>query len=201
MHTVAAIKEGNYAAFDEAYQLLHIKVFRFFLKRVLLHNIAEDLTQQCFIRLWQFRHTLSEDHTLDKQLFVIAHSLLINHIKKESTEKKYKTGYTQVYPLTQHTDAEEAFTRKDQLQAALVNLPPVRQKVMIMRLVHGYTNKEIAAQLSVSVKTVEDHMLKAVRTMRKLITIVWLAGLLCHETPTNRPSTATPASRASHLLY
>lgn len=197
MHNVTEIRNGNYAAFDEAYQLMHIKVFRFFLKRVQLHNTAEDLTQQCFIRLWQYRSTLSEAHTLDKQLFVMAHSLLINHFRKLATEKEYKTHISLQYPLEPYTDPDERFARKDQLEAALVHLPPVRQRVLILRLVHGYSNKEIADQLSVSVKTVEDHILKAIRAMKKVITLVWLLGALNAQTPT--PCDAPPNDAISHI--
>lgn len=78
-----SIKDGDHAAFLEVYNILHARIFRFFLKRVHFHDNAKDLTQQCFIRLWQFRQTLSEDHPLEKQVFIIARSLLINHIKKE----------------------------------------------------------------------------------------------------------------------
>lgn len=197
MHSVTEIRNGNYAAFDEAYQTMHIKVFRFFLKRVQLHNVAEDLTQQCFIRLWQYRNSLSEEHTLDKQLFVMAHSLLINHFRRQATEKEYKTTLSLQYPLEPYTDPDERFARKDQLEAALVHLPPVRQKVLILRLVHGYSNKEIADQLSVSVKTVEDHILKAVRSMKKVITLVWLLGALHTQTPIQCDS--SPHDAISHI--
>src|ERR1700761_4002701 len=89
---LAAIKEGDHAAFIEVYHLMHAKLFRFFLKKIFLHDTAKDLTQQCFIRLWQFRHTLSDQHPLEKQVFIIARSLLINHIKKEATQKKLKVA-------------------------------------------------------------------------------------------------------------
>src|ERR1700761_4531674 len=95
---LAAIKEGDHAAFIEVYHLLHAKVFRFFLKKVFLHDTAKDLTQQCFIRLWQFRHTLSYDHPLEKQIFIIARSLLINHIKKEATQRKLMAAHQRALP-------------------------------------------------------------------------------------------------------
>jgi hypothetical protein len=39
------------------------------------------------------RHTLSDDHPLEKQVFIIARSLLINHLKKEATQKKAKAAH------------------------------------------------------------------------------------------------------------
>src|ERR1700712_3059504 len=92
----ASIKNGDHTAFLIAYNDLHIKVFRFFLKRVFTDDAAKDLTQQSFIRLWQFRQTLSEQHSLEKQVFVIAHSLLINHFEKETHQKKVKSRQIQI---------------------------------------------------------------------------------------------------------
>ncbi len=44
--------------------------------------MAKELTQQCFIRLWQYRHTLSADHPLEKQVFTIARSQLIKGCRR-----------------------------------------------------------------------------------------------------------------------
>lgn len=49
-----------------------------------------------------------------------------------------------------------AYEQQDYLQAAIAHLPPVRQKVIQLKLIHGFTNKEIALHLSIGVKTVED---------------------------------------------
>src|ERR1700722_18751105 len=139
-----ALKEGDHNAFLEVYYLLHAKLFRFVLKRVFLHDTAKDLTQQCFIRLWQFRHTLSYDHPLEKQVFIIARSLLINHIKKETTQRKVKAAHgltivTQVQP-----EGDTVFERANEVNAAIETLPPVRKRVIILKAFHGFSNKEIA---------------------------------------------------------
>jgi len=167
-----AIKNGDHDAFVRLYHELHVKVFRFFLKRVLLHDTAKDLTQQCFIRLWQFRHTLSEEHSLDKQVFIIARSLLINHCKKEATQKKLKAVHFR-YREEEALPAEaRLFERAEEVNAAIDTLPPVRKKVLILKTFHGCTNKEIAQQMEISVKTVEDHVTKAFRHLRQVVTFL-----------------------------
>src|ERR1700760_2238093 len=99
MENLAAIRDGDHSAFIEVYDQLHARVFRFFLKRVYFHDTAKDLTQQCFIRLWQYRESLSSDHTLEKQIFIIARGLLINHLKKEATQKKLKADAGRYLPV------------------------------------------------------------------------------------------------------
>jgi RNA polymerase sigma-70 factor (ECF subfamily) len=167
------VKDGNHAAFIELYHALHIRVFRFFLKRTFLTETAKDLTQQCFIRLWQFRHTLSEDHALEKQVFIIARSLLINHLKKEMTQKKLKASHLQLAAGQQvQANAFNAFETANEINAAIASLPPVRKKILILKTFHGCTNKEIAQQMAISVKTVEDHVTKAFRHIKQLVTVL-----------------------------
>src|SRR6185437_9139994 len=96
MENLAAIRNGDHAAFIRVYEQLHARVFRFFLKRVNFFDTAKDLTQQCFIRVWQYRESLSLDHALEKQVFIIARGLLINHLKKEATQRKLKENVSRL---------------------------------------------------------------------------------------------------------
>jgi RNA polymerase sigma-70 factor (ECF subfamily) len=171
-----AIKDGDHDAFIEVYNGMHIKIFRFFLKRVVVHDTAKDLTQQCFIRLWQFRHTLSYDYPLEKQVFIIARSLLINHLKKESTQRRLRAvhGRSVEKEVLQPVE-RELFGKASEVNAAIETLPPVRKRVIILKTFHGCTNKEIAQQLEISVKTVEDHVTKAFRHIRQIVAV----GVFC----------------------
>jgi RNA polymerase sigma factor (sigma-70 family) len=171
---LAAIREGDHGSFLEVYELMHAKLFRFFLKRVLLHDTAKDLTQQSFIRLWQFRHTLSDLHPLEKQIFIIARSLLINHVKKEATQQKLKAAAGRAFVEAVAPAGEEVSDRKSQVSAAIDTLPPVRKRIIILKTFHGFSNKEIAHQLKISVKTVEDHVTKAFRHIRQVVAVLVL---------------------------
>jgi RNA polymerase sigma-70 factor (ECF subfamily) len=177
---LVAIKEGDHAAFLDVYQELHVKVFRFFLKKTYLPDTAKDLTQQCFIRLWQFRHTLSTDHALEKQIFIIARSLLINHIKKESAQKKALAGHGRAMFSEVTPAGDVLYERANEVKAAIEALPPVRKKIIILKAFHGFSNKEIAQQLKISVKTVEDHVTKAFRHIRQVVAVLVFLYISCH---------------------
>jgi RNA polymerase sigma factor (sigma-70 family) len=170
---VTAIREGDHGAFLELYELMHATLFRFFLKKIFLHDTAKDLTQQCFIRLWQFRHTLSDQHPLEKQIFIIARSLLINHIKKEVTQKKLKMAAGKAFVEAIAPFGEELTDNKMRVSAAIETLPPVRRRVIILKAIHGFSNKEIAQLLKISVKTVEDHVTKAFRHIRQVVAVLF----------------------------
>jgi RNA polymerase sigma-70 factor (ECF subfamily) len=66
------------------------------------------------------------------------------------------------------------FERADAVNAAIETLPPVRKRVIILKAFHGFSNKEIAQQMEISVKTVEDHVTKAFRHIREVIALAIL---------------------------
>lgn len=172
-HLVIKIKNSDYRAFLEIYRHLHKKVYHFFLKRVLLPETSEELTQDCFTKLWHYRESLSLEYTLEKQLFTICYSLLINFLKKEAKARKHKVDYFRRIDKEEgHVDDYNKFETQDRFISAIDALTPASKQVVSLKIVHGYSNQEIADQLSVSPKTVEGHFTKALKILRKVINCV-----------------------------
>ena len=167
MDLLKSLKNGDHLAFEEVFETYYTKVFRFYLKRVPIHDTAKDLTQQCFIRLWNARHTLSTSHSIDKQLFIIAYHTFLNHLKKAGKEagfKKILAGENNKERSTQEHSI--SFELKDRISEAINTLPPVKKRILELKLLEGYSNKEIARILSISSKTVENHVTKAVHKLK-----------------------------------
>jgi RNA polymerase sigma factor (sigma-70 family) len=105
---------------------------------------------------------------LEKQVFVIAHSLLVNYFAKVAVQQKVKKYYRRLHTTENSSgDHGQTFERKNQVSTALKLLPPARKKILILKAVHDYSNHDIARQLNISVKTVEDHVSKAFRRIRQ----------------------------------
>jgi RNA polymerase sigma factor (sigma-70 family) len=177
---VTEIKKGDQMAFQAVYEQYHAKLFHYFMKRTprtrSTDEVAKDLTQQSFIKLWQSRHGLSEAYTLDAQLFTIANSVFIDHLRRQAVECRYQHRLEDdleeqsALIYQSHTDYESA----DYLNVVSRNLPPIRKNVFMLKIAKGYSNKEIAEQLSVSIKTVEDHYSKALKHVRSLVAILFI---------------------------
>lgn len=167
MDLLKALKNGDHLAFEEVFETYYTKVFRFYFKRVAIHDTAKDLTQQCFIRLWNARHTLSTSHSIDKQLFIIAYHTFLNHLKKAGREAGFKKTLAGENNKEQSTQEQSiSFEQKDRISEAINTLPPVKKRILELKLLEGYSNKEIARILSISSKTVENHVTKAVHKLK-----------------------------------
>ena len=147
---------------------MHQKVYYYFLKKVRVQETAKELTQLAFIKLWQCRQTLSEAHSIDAQCFTIANSVLIDCLRKKAVERERNLSGYPDSSLAEETSHSNTFESSNYVEVATRRLPPVRRNVFILKMVKGYSNKEIADQLSISVKIVEDHYSKAIRYIRSV---------------------------------
>ena len=175
MISIGKIKSGGEPSFTVVFNEYYPKVYHYFVKKTRSTDTARELAQLTFIKLWQFRHTLSEEHPFDSQLFQIAATSLIDYLRRENTQRKKSLHFSQRAHLSSLTGAEPSsepasgsFEQSDYLHSLTRTLPPVRKKVFILSRIHGHSYKEIAEQLSISIKTVEDHMVKALRHIRSI---------------------------------
>lgn len=174
MASIIEIKKGDHLAFQAVYDQYHAKLFHYFLKRTRSEALAKELTQQSFIKLWQSKHTLSEAHSVNTQFFTIASCIFIDHLRRQAVERKHQRL------LDEDLSAQVPFAcnsfsnyeAADYIDAVAASLPPGRKNVFMLKTTKGYSNKEIAEQLSVSVKTVEDHYSKALKQVRALLSSV-----------------------------
>ncbi len=165
MISIAEIRSGDEDSFTEVFNLYYAKVYHHFLKRTRSSATAREAAQLTFIKLWEFRHTLSEAVSLDTQIFHIASGALIDYLRRENTQrmKVAELAETSGPEEVSQADQGQDFEAADYLLSLTRSLSPARKKIFILSRIHGHSYKEIAAHLSISLKTVEDHMVKALR--------------------------------------
>ncbi|MFT3822990.1 MAG: sigma-70 family RNA polymerase sigma factor [Chitinophagaceae bacterium] len=170
-HYLLHIKEGDVNCFQQAYNDFHVKLYQYIFRYSRSHYLAQEVVQLTFIKLWEKRESLSEEYTLDIQLFRIAKSILIDLLRKDAVRK------TQALP-EQGMEVvwynEMPVAEKDELThilRAVEELPPARKEVFKLSRFDGLSHKEISSRLSLSTKTVENHISKAIRQLKKSISI------------------------------
>lgn len=158
------IKEGDHISFEIVFTLWHKKVYAYFLKKTASEDQAQELTQLAFIKLWNFRQTLSEEYGFDQQLFRIAKTTLLDYFKKLANDERNLKLYHQE-TAAEKTSHSQVYEARQELEIALSLLPPTRKKVFLLSRLHGYSYKEISEQLSISPRTVEKHISLALKQL------------------------------------
>ncbi|HEY9256344.1 RNA polymerase sigma factor [Chitinophaga sp.] len=168
MELVSAIKQGDELSYEQAYISCRDKVFYYFLKKTRSEEDASDLLQTTFLRLWQYRSSLNEDYSLDQHLFNIAYTVYVDALRRQQKVMRIDHAlHTEAPEEAVAIDPVEQKEMDHRLQVLLEQLPPERKKVFILHRLEGYSYKEIAAELSISVKTVDNHVARAVKYLKK----------------------------------
>ncbi|WP_431294470.1 RNA polymerase sigma factor [Pedobacter sp. P26] len=173
---IVDLRSSNEATFEQVFKIWHRKVYGYFISKTACTDLANELTQTVFIKLWRFRKLLSENYHLEHQIFRITKSVLIDYFRTENTARRHLSLYGKELEGS-HT-GENQFEIRQQLYTVLNTLPPMRKNVFILSKLYGYTYKEIAEQLSISPRTVENHVSLATKQLAKYSTLVLLCALL-----------------------
>lgn len=168
MNDIDFLRKGMEEAFENVFNHFHQKLYFFFLKHTGDRHLAEELVQITFVKLWQHREKLSYEHTLSEQVFRIAKTSMIDAFRKANNEQHALQAIQEQQPET-FIYEEDTFDLTDQLKKGIHAMPPVQQKVFLLSRYEGLSNKEIAHHLSISPKTVERHITKALHLLRRVI--------------------------------
>jgi RNA polymerase sigma-70 factor (family 1) len=164
---VIEIKKGNRDAFYTVFHEYHAKLYQYIYNLTRNGWYAEETVQLAFIRLWEKRAGLSEQYSISTQLFRIAKSVLIDLTRKEKLRDTYELSDTFISGPTE----SERILYKEQLEkvlSAMDELPAQSRKVFQLSRLDDLSHKEIGAQLSISPKTVETHITKVLKHLRKI---------------------------------
>ena len=170
--SIKELKDGDELYFKQVFDQYHQKLYFFILYKTKSEYIAEEVVQMAFTKLWQSRHTLQEEYTVSTQLFRIATTILIDFLRKYNA-KDAVTSRLDVQEVERGIDSTNEKMSGAELQKriseAVNDLPPVRKLVFEMSREQGMTYREIAQTLCVSSKTVETHIYKALKQIKKHI--------------------------------
>ncbi len=159
-------QEGLRCIFDAYYQPLCKSIFML----VRDGSVAEDLAQEVFVQLWRRREELQVNTSLWAYLKRAGHNKALNRLRdrKLRREREEAAGQQQQRPVQPWQNLEEAELQQA-VQKAVDALPPRTRLVFVLSRFEGYSQKEIARELDISVKTVENQMTRALRLLREAL--------------------------------
>lgn len=138
----------------------------------ILHNEAnaEDVVQEVFIKLWNSNDSLKLNQKLKSYLFKMTQNKAFEFIRGAKVRSKlHDTLKASSFEEDNHDELSEVYMRMEQLYSSLRHLPPKCREVFALHKFNGLTYAEIAESEDISIKTVENHLLKAMKILRSLL--------------------------------
>ena len=154
--------------FKEIFDQYHTPIKNFLYYKCSDVAMAEDLTQDVFMKVWDKREEINQE-TVKSYLYTIANNMLLNKIRHNKVVMNFaeKNKDQKEAQSPQYALEEKEF--KERLERTIGDMPEKQREVFLMNRIDELTYKEIAERLDLSVKAVEKRMHGALGYLKERI--------------------------------
>ena len=162
------LKKGDITAFEEIYNRYWSRLYSAAYKRLKSREACQEIVQDLFTVFWLGRKELRIKVSLEAYLVTAVRYKVFNHIEKEMVRRNYRETLPEMSARIDNSTEETIFLNdlNQQLEEEIIQLPERCRQVFELSRKEQKSNKEIALELNISEKTVENHMTKALRILR-----------------------------------
>jgi len=170
------LKEGNPSAFEELFKQTFPRMLGYC--KLFIHDQAQanDLVQECFVKLWEKRNTIKTTQSIESLLFVMLRNKCLNYLRdqklrdyEKDIESIKENELQYLYQLDFIGKEEKTLEESliEAIRASVEKLPEKRKLVFIKAKIEGKKNKDVAEELGISLKAVEKHLHQAKEQIRQ----------------------------------
>jgi len=168
---IRRIRKGDIGQFESLFRSSYVSLVRYAKTIVRDHDSAEEIVQDLFFRLWRDKESLNIESSLNGYLYRAIHNRCLHYIDHEKVVRKYADEMALNRQETAEipSDIMNYCDLQEKIAWILERLPERCGKIFCMSRFEGLKYSEIAERLSVSVKTVEANMGKALKEFRRAL--------------------------------
>ena len=166
--------QGDESAFEIVFKTDYNRIVGFCQQFIGDKDQSKSLAQDAFVKLWLNREKIESVNGIHSFLYTSAKSSCLNYIRHDRVIRNYQDEQLQSKERELNDEILESFDFNQlelselerMINQAINDLPEKCRQVFLMSRMNGRKNNEIAAELSISVKSVEANMTRALKTLR-----------------------------------
>ncbi len=169
--TIEALQNGNHKAFEEVFLTYFDKVKYLLTGLLRSESDAEELAQDIFVKLWMNRQSIDPSKAFTTYIYTIARNTALNYLKHKLVEENFRNSLNDFDVEEADSSDEILFAKEISLlvEMTVCRMPVQRRKIYQMSREKGISNNEIAEELGISKKTVENQISLALQEIKRVI--------------------------------
>ena len=179
---IKEIRKGNKNAFELVFKKYYSSLCVYAKKYSQNDKIAEEIVSRFFFTFYQKRETLNIDTSLRSYLYKSVRNTALNYLRDNARMTAGSEEELMLKEITYSDSVHETLIGKEleeKINKAVDSLPDQCKTIFVKSRFEGKKYKEIAAELNISINTVETQMSRALRKLRKdLQEYMHILGLL-----------------------
>ena len=170
--TINELLNGSHKAYELIFISYYGKIKFFITGFIKSEEIAEELAQDIFLKLWENRASIDKTKSFGYFLYTMARNTTFNFLKHNLVHSTYvqRTKFDENLSLSPE---EQVYADEIGLLVAMAvkKMPEQRRKIYELSREEGLPNEEIAKRLNISKKTVENQLSLALKELKQVVSI------------------------------
>lgn len=168
---VEKLKNGDHQAFMAIYDSYFQQIHQFIARYVHADTVAQDLTQDVFVKLWEKKNYLAKVDNFNAYLYRIAKNHTMDYMKKMA---RLEISPYEVIAEFQFSSNEVELSVTEQeyfqfLEDYMLSLNPKSQQIFELCRIYEKSYQEVADELNISQSTVKHHMVSTMKALKEKI--------------------------------
>lgn len=156
--------QGNAEAFKELF-MKHVSKINSLCRRISADSqLADDLTQEVFIKAWEKLNTFQFESKFSTWLHSIAANMFLMHLRKEkrqtAKEEKFETENSGI-------NVNQQIESRIDLEKSISKVPDQARAVLVLHDIEGYKHNEISKMMNIEIGTSKAHLHRARKILRE----------------------------------
>ncbi|PRD53853.1 RNA polymerase sigma-70 factor [Sphingobacterium gobiense] len=168
------VKQSDQSAFRELYNRYSGKLYGNIKRMTKYSEIADDILQVVFIKIWENRLIIDTDRSFKSFIFQIAQNAVFDNFRREARQHTLNavTSRRREEREKSESPTEKWLREKEDkaiLESAVDQLPPRRREIYQLCKLEGLSYDQVSDMLGVSTSTINDHIVKATKTVKEYL--------------------------------
>jgi RNA polymerase sigma-70 factor (ECF subfamily) len=162
---IEGIRNDSSVAYHQLFVRYYQSLCQYVMSFTTNHEDAEDIVQELFLYLWQWRAKIEITESVPAYLYRMAKNRTLNHIRKETHYRTFIESMDEA-PLFEENRELETREFRTALHDCIDSLPARSKEILLLDRIKGLKQAEIASQLNISAKTVRNQIWNALQRLR-----------------------------------
>ena len=168
---LSSLRDGDQQAFEYLFECYHAKLFIYCFRFVKSKDLADEIVQETFIKVWNFRERIDLQYTFHALLFKIAFNSILDFQRKVARDASLqKEMLLHIQQSHNRTEDELIYQDLERLSKQAIEQMPEQQRLVFeMSRNKGMSHEEIATTLGISPNTVKVHIFNSLKHIRNFL--------------------------------
>ncbi len=164
------LQRGDHRAAEELIDLYYKQIYLFMRRMGHSSHTSEDLTQDCFMQVWNHMGRLRDDRALNTWIYRIAANISKHYWRRHKTD----VDINDISSAVVNPNATDKIDENEQLRQlgfAVLKLPRKLREVVILHYLQRFSIVDVAEILEMREGTVKSRLNRAIKALKKVFTI------------------------------